>query len=416
MRNAFTETPSTGPRRLRALYNWFHEGYHAVERMTGSREPGAGPIFAMACACGIAVANIYYNQPMLGILRRAFPDGMAVGVIPTVTQLGYAAGLFFLVPLGDLLERRRLITVQFMALVLATLMAAVAPGAWSLVAASFLIGAGATVAQQILPVAASLASDRSRGAVVGGVMSGLLTGILLSRTLSGFVGAHWGWRTMFWLAAPMALAGAAVMRFLPPSLPAASMGYGRLLGSLLHLWRGEPRLRRATLTQALLFAAFSAFWTTLALHLEQPPFHRGADLAGLFGVIGAIGILAAPLAGRVADRRGPAPVVMTGAGVVLAGWLVLVGWNTLAGMAVGVVLLDFGVQSALIAHQQLVFGLRAEARNRLNTLFMTGMFLGGSLGSSGAMLAWRTTGWAGVGGFGIVVALAAAMVQVRRRG
>lgn len=381
--------------------------------MSRTRELGPGPIFAMACACGIAVANIYYNQPMLGLLRRAFPGGMAVSLIPTVTQLGYAAGLFFLVPLGDLLERRRLITVQFMGLVLATLMAAAAPNGWALVGASLLIGIGSTAAQQILPVAASLASDHRRGAVVGGVMSGLLTGILLSRTLSGFVGAHWGWRSVFWLAAPMALAGAAVMRFLPPSLPAASMGYARLMGSLLHLWRGEPRLRRAAFTQALLFAAFSAFWTTLALHLEQPPFLRGAGLAGLFGVIGAIGILAAPLAGRMADRRGPGPVVMAGACVVLAGWLVLVAWNSLAGMAVGVVLLDFGVQSALIAHQQLVFGLRAEARNRLNTLFMTGMFLGGSVGSSGAMLAWRTLGWTGVGAFGIALGLAAAFLQVR---
>ncbi|WP_394366849.1 MFS transporter [Mesoterricola silvestris] len=369
----------------------------------------------MACACGIAVANIYYNQPMIGILRRVFPGGMAVGLIPTVTQLGYAAGLFFLVPLGDLLERRRLITAQFMGLVAATLMAAAAPSGWALVAASLLIGVGSTVAQQILPVAASLASDHRRGAVVGGVMSGLLTGILLSRTLSGFVAAHWGWRSVFRLAVPMALAGAAVMRLLPASLPSTSMGYGRLLGSLLHLWRGEPRLRRATLTQALLFAAFSAFWTTLALHLEQPPFLRGADLAGLFGVIGAIGILAAPLAGRVADRRGPGPVVTTGAGVVLAGWLLLVAWDSLVGMAVGVVLLDFGVQSALIAHQQLVFGLRAEARNRLNTLFMTGMFLGGSAGSSGAMVAWRTLGWHGVGAFGILLALAAAALQFSPR-
>jgi len=382
--------------------------------MNRNRDLGTGPIVAMACACGIAVANIYYNQPMLGILRRAYPGGMAVSLIPTVTQLGYAAGLFFLVPLGDLLERRRLITAQFLGLVVAILLAAAAPGAWALVAASLLIGIGSTVAQQILPVAASLASDHRRGAVVGGVMSGLLSGILLSRTLSGFVAAHWGWRSVFWLAAPMALAGAAVMRFLPPSLPAITLDYRRLLGSLLHLWRGEPRLRRAAFTQALLFAAFSAFWTTLALHLERPPFLRGADLAGFFGVIGAIGILAAPLAGRMADRRGPGPVVLTGTCVVLAGWLVLVVWNSLLGMAVGVVLLDFGVQSALIAHQQLVFGLRAEARNRLNTLFMTGMFLGGSLGSSGAMVAWRTTGWAGVGAFGILLGLSAAALQLRQ--
>jgi len=361
----------------------------------------------MACACGIGVANIYYNQPMLGVLGRAFPAGMAVSLIPTVTQLGYASGLLFLVPLGDLLERRRLISLHFLGLIAALLLAATAPGGWALVGASLLIGIGATVAQQVLPVAASLASDRRRGAVVGGVMSGLLTGILLSRTLAGFVAAHWGWRTVFWMAIPMAAAGAAVMRLLPRSLPAAAMGYPALLRSLLKLWREEPRLRRAAFTQGLLFAAFSVFWTILALHLEQPPFRRGSDIAGLFGVIGAIGVLAAPLSGRMADRRGPAPVVLTGAAVVLVGWGVIAGWNTLPGLVVGVVLLDFGVQTALIAHQQLVFGLRAEARNRLNTLFMTSMFLGGSLGSSGAILAWRHGGWTGVCGYGLALAVAA---------
>lgn len=379
------------------------------------RDPGPGLIFAMACAAGIGVANIYYNQPMLGVLGRAFPHGRAVGLIPTVTQLGYAAGLLFLVPLGDLLERRRLIMTQFMALTVALLLAALAPSGWALAGASLLIGMGATVAQQVLPVAASLASDRRRGAVVGGVMSGLLSGILLSRTLAGFVAAHWGWRAMFWLGIPMALGGALLVRFLPRSLPSVALPYPALLQSLLHLWREEPRLRKAALVQGLIFAAFSAFWTTLALHLERPPFLRGADVAGLFGVVGAVGVFAAPVAGRLADRRGSGPVVALASSVVLLGWAVLGGWLSMPGMVLGVLLLDFGVQSALVAHQQLVYSLRPEARNRLNTLFMTGMFLGGSLGSSGAMVAWVKAGWAGVSAFAIALTLAAALIALRRR-
>lgn len=371
---------------------------------------------AMACACGIAVANIYYNQPMLGLLRAAFPGDGAVAAIPTVTQLGYAAGLLFLVPLGDLLERRALITAQFLALTGALALAALARGGAVLALASLLIGMGATVAQQVIPLAASLATAERRGAVVGGVMSGLLAGILLSRTVAGFVGAHLGWRAMFWTGIPLALLGAACMRPLPRSRTRAAMSYLQLLGSLRDLWRQEPRLRRAAFTQAMLFGAFSVFWTVLALRLEGPPFHRGADVAGLFGVIGTVGVLAAPLAGRVADRRGPGPVVALGTSTVLAGWLVAALWGRMAGLVAGVILLDFGVQGALISHQHLVFGLRPEARNRLNTLFMTAMFLGGSLGSAGAMAAWRLQGWGAVGALGVALAAAASLPRLRDRG
>jgi predicted MFS family arabinose efflux permease len=313
------------------------------------------------------------------------------------------------VPLGDLLERRSLIAAHFLALTLALALAALAPGGLVLALASLLIGMGATAAQQVVPMAAALASPSRRGAVVGGVMSGLLAGILLSRALAGLVGARLGWRAMFWMGIPLALLGAACLRPLPRNRAGAGLGYRALLRSLLGLWRQEPRLRRAAFTQAMLFGSFSVFWTVLALRLEGAPFHRGADVAGLFGIIGTAGVLAAPLAGRIADRRGPSPVVALGSGTVLAGWLVLALWGRMAGLVAGVLLLDFGVQSALIAHQQLVFGLRPEARNRLNTLFMTAMFLGGSLGSAGAMLAWHRAGWGAVSVLGLALAAAASL-------
>lgn len=365
-------------------------------------------VFAMAMSCGLAVANIYYNQPMLEVMARDFPGQPAVAMIAMLTQLGYAAGLLFLVPLGDVLERRWLIVAQFVLIAAACAMAAMATGAAALMLASIVLGIGATAAQQIVPVAATLADPARRGAVVGSVMSGLLSGILLSRTLAGFITAYASWRVMFWLGVPLALLGAVLMaRMIPLHLPRSTMSYASLLRSLLVLWREEPALRRATLAQALLFASFSAFWTVLAFYLAHSEYHLGAKAAGLFGVIGIVGVLAAPLAGRMADTLGSRSVALAGALLVVLAWCLFEAWLSLFGLAVGVILLDLGVQSALIAHQQRIYGLKAEARGRINTLFMVGMFLGGTLGSSGAMLAWQISGWIGVGSLGLVLALLA---------
>ena len=375
-----------------------------------------GMTLVMAIACGVAVANAYYNQPLLGIMEAAFPGQVAViGLVPTATQLGFAAGLLLLVPLGDGFERRRLILMQLAALTLSLAAAALAPDAWSLVVASALVGATSSVAQQIVPFAAELAEPSRRGAAIGTVMSGLLCGILFGRVLGGAVGDHYGWRAMFWLGllltAAVSLFVAAV---LPRSHPTTQERYGALLKSLATLWREEPELRKATIIQGCLFGSFSALWTILALELDAR-YHLSAEIAGLFGVVGAVGVLFAPIAGKIADRRGPHAVIGLGSVIMLASWVAFGVCGTIAGLIVGVILLDFGEQGALVSNQNVIYGLRPEARNRLNTVFMGGMFVGGAVGSAGASLAWELGGWAAVCAFGAALVAIALGLHARGR-
>jgi predicted MFS family arabinose efflux permease len=250
-----------------------------------------------------------------------------------------------------------------------------------------------SVAQQIVPFAAELAANGRRGQVVGTVMSGVLCGILLGRAVGGFVGDHWGWRATFWLGAAMsAVVWLMLLAKLPRSEPKTNHHYFGLMKSLVVLWREERSLRRATYIQAALFGSFIGLWTILALRLHDA-FGLGADVAGLMGIVGAAGILIAPLAGRAADRRGPHAVIGLGCLIMLLSYAVLGFWGSLVGLIVGIILLDFGEQSALISHQHVIYALRPEARSRLNTLFMSGMFVGGAAGSWGASVSWRLGGW-----------------------
>ena len=370
----------------------------------------------MAFACGAAVANIYYNQPLLGILQAAFPGGSAAGFVATATQLGYAAGLIFLVPLGDRIDRRHVILIQIAGLALSLAATALAPNATALVAASLLVGIFSSVAQQIVPFAAELSAPNRRGATIGIVMSGLLCGILFGRALAGVIGQHFGWRAVFWFGMLLSIViGLLLAATLPHSVPKTQSNYGALLQSLAALWREEPALRRAGLIQACLFGSFSALWTILALHLAAR-YRLSAQVAGLFGVVGAVGVLFAPLAGKIADRKGPHVVIGLASGVMLASWLVFGAWGTIAGLIVGVIFLDFGQQGALVSNQHVIYALRPEARNRLNTVFMGSMFIGGAIGSAGANPAWALGGWEAVCalGCGFVITACALHFQGRR--
>ena len=363
-----------------------------------------GLVFLLAIGAGLSVASLYYSQPMLGVLGADIhASAETLGWIPTLTQLGYAFGILMLAPLGDRHDRKHIILIKAAVLSLALLAAAIAPSIGVLLAASFVVGLSATLAQDIVPAAAHLAPVEQRGKIVGTVMTGLLLGILLSRVVSGFVAEQFGWRAMFVAAAVTIVAlGAALWRGLPRFVPTAQLSYAALLGSLATLWRQHPSLRRAATAQGLLSLGFSAFWSTLAVMLHGAPFHLGAGAAGAFGLAGAAGALAAPLAGRVADTRGPLAVASLGAGLTMVSFAAMIFLPFLsphaalwliAGSAIG---FDLGIQTSLIAHQSIVYGIDPAARSRLNAILMTGVFVGMAAGGALGSLALAHWGWTGV--------------------
>lgn len=363
-----------------------------------------GLIMLLAVGAGLAVASLYYSQPMLGVLGAelgAAPG--ALGWIPTLTQLGYAFGILLLAPLGDRYDRKRIILAKSIVLAAGLLLAGFAPGMSLMLAASFTVGVAATMAQDIVPAAATLAPAERRGAIVGTVMTGLLLGILLSRVVGGFVAENLGWRVMFWVAALAILVLAlALWRHLPGFAPTSRLPYRALLGSLGTLWRLHPELRRSAIAQGLLYMGFSAFWSTLAVMLHDAPFHLGADAAGAFGLAGAAGALAAPLVGRVADRHGPARLARLGAALTAVSFASMALLPALppsaalwliAASAVG---FDLGIQMSLIAHQSIVYGIDPAARSRLNAVLMTGVFVGMAAGGALGGMALAHWGWIGV--------------------
>lgn len=376
-------------------------------------------ILLLAAGAGFAVATLYYSQPILGILGAdTGASDRAIGLVPTLTQLGYALGILLLAPLGDRHDRRSIILIKAGLLIAALLLAGFAPSIAWLLAASLAIGLTATLAQDIVPAAATLAPLAQRGRVVGTVMTGLLMGILLSRVVSGLVAEQFGWRAIFIVAAAsIALIGIAAWQGLPKFAPTTDLSYGALLGSLRTLWLRHAALRRAALAQGLLAVGFSAFWSTLAVMLHDAPFHLGSAIAGSFGLAGAAGALAAPLAGHLADRRGPELVTRLGcglsalsfAGLSLAPLLSPSAQLWLLGL--GAVGFDLGVQASLIAHQTIVYSIEPGARSRLNAILFVGMFIGMASGAALGSLLLSQWGWIAVTGMAGLAALGALAVR-----
>lgn len=353
-------------------------------------------ILLMAFCTGLIVANIYYCQPLVILIAKEFHVSESyAGRTTYLTQAGYALGLFLLVPLGDMFERRKQILIITSVAIAALLLAYFAPSFLVLEIACVFIGASSIVPQLILPMAANLVSDEERGHTVGIIMSGLLIGILASRAVSGAIGYVWGWRSMFLIAAGICCLLLILMgkRF-PKSQPNFKGSYSQLMGSLLTYIKTQPVLREASLINFIAFATLSGFWTTMVLYLSGPPFNFQSMEVGLFGIAGAAGAMAAPLVGKFSDGRDPARNIIIG----LAMELISIAAFYFTGnhvflFVIGIILLDIGQQSIHVTNQTRIYALVPEARNRLNTVFMSVSFVGASVGSALGLWLWDLGNW-----------------------
>jgi predicted MFS family arabinose efflux permease len=377
-----------------------------------------GHVWLLAFGTGGMVANIYYIQPLLSTIAADFRISLSmVGLVALLSQLGTALGMLLFVPLGDIKERRSLMVRLAIAASLCLAFMATAHGFWWLALASFGVGLTGSIVHVIIPYAAHLAHPERRGSIVGTVMSGLLLGILLARTLSGLMGAWFGWRSIYWLAAALMLIIATLFQFgLPSSLPAVKMSWLALIRSAGDLVRRQPTLREAALLGAVFFGSFSAFWTTLTFFLQHPPYHYGSDVAGLFGLVGAVGAAAAPMIGRMADRYGARGNVLLALVVTLLSFVVMYAFGMhIAGLITGIILLDFGVQAGHVSNQTRIYALVPEARSRLNMVYMISYFTAGAIGSYTGTMAWEHFGWAGVCGLGGMLLVLGLIIQFSTR-
>ena len=369
----------------------------------------------MAACTGLIVANIYYIQPLIVLVAKEFniPENIA-GSTAYLTQAGYAVGLLLLVPLGDMMEKRKQILLVTSLAVLSLIGVAVAPAFWIMQLACFLLGLSSIVPQLILPLAANLADAAQRGKVIGTIMSGLLIGILLSRTLSGAVG-HWlGWRSMFWIAAAICIAIIAVIykRF-PKNHSSFSGHYGILMRSLLTLVKTQPLLREATAISMCSFAVFGSFWTTMVLLFSNDPYHFTSDQVGLFGLAGAAGAFAAPLVGGMGDKGNLRRTIGVSLGILVFSLsLLYFSAYFIPGFIIGIILLDIGLQGIHISNQTRVYALIPEARNRLNTVYMSCSFAGTATGSAIGLNLWKHFNWGGVIAGNIILSVLGILILV----
>ena len=356
-------------------------------------------VILFAIATGLAVASNYLAQPLLDMLRVEFGVGSAVaGLIVTVSQIGYACGLILLIPLGDKLERRRLITTLALITSAGLALAALAPSIGVFAAAIGLVGFTSVMAQILIPIAADMAQDEERGRVLGTIMSGLITGVLLARGISGLVAAVAGWRTVYAFASLAMLSLAVVLyRALPRYKAHIGLSYPRLLASVLVIAREEPTLRRQAVHGVLCFAAFSGFWTTLTFLLAGPHYGYSTAIIGLFGLVGAAGAATASIVGRFTDRGWARRLTGVTSLLIAGGYALLwLGTDSLAALLVGIVVLDIGCQGLHITSQSEIYRLRPEARSRVNAFYMTSRFVGGGAGSAAAAFVFSAFGWSGV--------------------
>lgn len=359
----------------------------------------ASILWTLAIVAGISVANLYYNQPLLNMIRHELGvSEFKTNLIAMVTQIGYAIGLLFIVPLGDLYQRKKIILTNFILLIFSLLTIALAKDINLILIASFVTGVCSMIPQIFIPIASQFSRPENKGRNVGIVISGLLTGILASRVVSGFIGELFGWREMYFIAAGMMLVCAIiVLKVLPDIQPNFKGKYSGLMKSLLTLLKEFPQLGIYSVRAALNFGSFLAMWSCLAFKMGQAPFFANSNVIGLLGLCGIAGALTASFVGKYVKRVGVRRFNFIGCGLILLAWLLLfTGENTYIGIIAGIIIIDIGMQCIQLSNQTSVFYLCPQASNRINTIFMTTYFIGGSLGTFLAGTFWHWHGWHGV--------------------
>lgn len=376
------------------------------------KSPLSGAVVLLfAIACGLSVANVYYAQPLLDAMAMTFSmDPATVGIVISLTQVGYGVGLLLLVPLGDLLNRRYLIVCQLLLSTCAVLLVALSSGSLWFLAGLLLTGLLAVVAQVLVAYAANLARPEQRGHVVGLVTSGIVVGLLLARTVSGIMADLAGWRSVYLLSAGLTLLMALLLwRVLPAAEQPRTQGsYGQLLRSVFSLLREEKVLRDRAVLALLTFAAGTVLWTPLVLPLSTPPLSLSHTQIGLFGLAGAAGALGAAHAGRLADRglaqwtSGAALMLM------LLSWLAIAfTQSSLWALLLGVITFDLGLQAVHVTSQSLIYSVRPDAQSRLVAAYMLFYSAGSALGSVLATMMYAWAGWLGVCALGAAINLLA---------
>ncbi len=368
----------------------------------------SGTLWLMAIGAGLVVANLYYNQPLLSMIAKELGESeAATSKVAMITQLGYATGLLLIVPMGDMFRRKRIILVDFICMLASLLAFAVSQSLTMMVVSSFFIGLTSVIPQIFIPIAAQLSPPGRTAKNVSMIVSGILIGILASRVFSGVLAEYLGWRMVFFIAIGILFVLALFIAVFLPAMEATFEGtYKQLMRSILYYIRLLPDLRMASVRGALVFASFSMFWTTLVFRLEQPPFYAGSDVAGLLGLVGITGAVAATITGSLTNKVGQHIIITAGACIMLLAWLAFgIGGASYIGLIAGIVLLDMGIQAINISNQSLIFASHKEATNRINTAYMVAYFVGGALGTWIGGLVWGWFGWPGVvsAGGGVVV-------------
>ncbi|WP_038527627.1 MFS transporter [Formosa agariphila] len=371
-------------------------------------------LYLMSFSAGLVVANLYYNQPLLHQIAVDFGvTESQVSHVALSTQLGYAFGLFFIVPLGDKLSNHKILQFDFILMVISLLVAATAGSLWVLIVSSFFIGFTSSLPQLFVPMAAQLSDDKGRGRAIGIVMSGLLIGILGSRVISGFIGEQFGWRTMYFGATALMVLLFVLLRFKLPRLNPDFKGtYKDLFQSIVFYFKTEPELRLASLRGALSFAGLSVFWTTLVFLMEDE-FGYGSTITGLFGLLGMVGALGATVVGKLNDKLPKNRIILFSTLLLIVSWGVfLVSGHSIFGLIVGVILVDLGMQALHITNQNIIFSRNPEGRNRVNTIYMVSFFIGGAIGTTLGALAWEHYKWIGVSVLGLVLSILILVVHL----